>query len=149
MQPSSLLSGLEKRYPPEVSARIIAALRQDDLVWSALQDEDFCQRIFETDQGKPQFWAPPNLALILLGGDLKSEELSTSPMPTIDPSLRQQAVRIFEDVSKRGGRPATLREAGLLALALRERRRMTGNWSGLASELMYNPVDGKMISSRT
>ena len=148
MQSSFLLSGLEIRYPAPVSARVVASLRQDNLVWSALEDEELYQRVMEAERGNPLFWSPANLGLILLGGDLKADVLASSHLPGIDTGLRQQAVRTYEEAIRRGTPPTHLREATLIALALRERRRATGNWNGLPNELLFNGNQGKQFTSR-
>jgi tetratricopeptide (TPR) repeat protein len=148
MQSSFLLSGLETRYPVQVSARVVASLRQDNLVWSALEDEELYQRAMEAERGNPLFWSPANLGLILLGGDMKAEVLSSPQMPGVDSGLRQQAVRTYEEVIRRGTPPTHLREATLIALALRERRKATGNWNGLTNELLFNGTQGKQVNSR-
>jgi tetratricopeptide (TPR) repeat protein len=149
MQSSFLLSGLETRYPAQISARIIAALRHDPLVWSALEDEDFYQRAMEAERGAPSFWTPANLGLVLMGAGLHADTLAGSGMPGIDTEIRQQALRAYEDAARCATPPATLREAVLLALALRERRRSIGNWNGLANELIFNRQDGARVSVRT
>lgn len=148
MQSAFLLSGLESRYPPQISARIVAALRQDDLVWSALEDEDFYQRAMEAERGAPLFWTPANLGLILLGGEIKAESLASAGFPALDPGLRQQSLRTYEEAARLGTSPGHLRDAVLLALALRERRRTMGNWSGLPNELLFGSVDGRQVNSR-
>ena len=146
MYSSTFLSALERRYPPEGSARITAALHQDELVWRALDDEDFCRRVLEADRNALLFWSPSNLALIALGSEIDADALASLPMQVPASALRQQAVRMYEEATKRAVRPANLREAGLLAIALRERRRMTGSWTGLANEILYSS-SGTVASS--
>lgn len=148
MQSSNLLSVIESRYPPEVGARITAALRQDDLIWNALDDEEFCQRALDADRNVAMFWTPANLGLIALGMDAQADSLISNSAAAVDAGLRQQAAKMFEEVTKRGIKPASLREAALLALALRERLRMTGNWNGVANELLYSSVEAKATSGR-
>jgi tetratricopeptide (TPR) repeat protein len=148
MQSSNFLSVIESRYPPEVGARITAAMRQDDLIWNALDDEEFCQRALDADRNSPVFWSPANLGLVALGMAGQSEALIGNPTAAIEAGVRQQALKMFEEVTRRAIQPTNLRDAALLALALRERLRLTGSWNGIANELLYSSVEARATSGR-
>ncbi|WP_162787636.1 tetratricopeptide repeat protein [Anaerolinea thermolimosa] len=67
-------------------------------------------------------------------------------MNGLESGLRVRAVRAYEDIRRRGEKPSDLKMAVLAALALRERRRLTGNWNGLADELITAPTGVRSLN---
>ena len=144
-----LLEGLKSLFPAETGARVLSVLRQDALVWAALADDTFTHKALEVCAGEVKAWSPAILALVALDEHQIADSLTKDPMLPLDASLRQQAVRTYEDSRKKGVGPVDLREAGLLGLALRERRRYTGSWIGLPAELLTAPSGVRAIAPRT
>ena len=128
---------------------VIAALRQDPVIWGYLisSESQTVWAAISEEHLPAQDWSPADLALKALGYPVPAQVLRSLPMQPIENTLRQRAARAFEAHTQ--DRPAVLdvpltetglAEAGLIALALRERRRMTGTWNGLAVELAVQPL---------
>ena len=144
-----LVDGLKLLFPADIAARVLALLRQDGLVWAAFGDNDFTQKALDVCSSQVKAWSPGVLALVALDEHQVANRLTVDPMQPLDAGLRQQAVRAYEDSRKKGSGPSNLREAGLLGLALRERRRYTGSWIGLPAELLTAPSGVRAIPPRT
>ena len=144
-----LVDGLKLLFPAGTAARVLAQLRQDELVWAAFTNDGFTQKALEVCGSQMNAWSPGVLALVALDEQQIANHLTAEPMQPLDASLRQQAVRAYEDSRKKGNGPTDLREAGLLGLALRERRRYTGSWIGLPAELLTAPSGVRAIPPRT
>ncbi len=86
-----------------------------------------------------QCWSPGQLALFPIV-DIKPEVLRTEPLVPLGHDLQERALRAYQASQRSVRPPQTLVEAGLLALALRERRRLTGTWSGLIQEILPRPA---------
>ena len=144
-----LLDSLRKRFEPEVAASLVKVLRQDLLVWKAVNDDAVCRGILEVGADRINAWTPAIISLVAMGEVNLVEVLLAEPMEALKPAVRQQAVRIYEETRRRGTEPSTMQEAGLLGLALRERRRLTGSWNGLADELVMAPSGTRGINPVT
>ena len=75
------------------------------------------------------------LVIWLSALDTRPETLRAQPLVPLEHALQEKALRAYQAVQHNSQAPSTLSEAGLLALALRERRRLTGTWSGLLQEI--------------
>lgn len=130
--------------------RVIAALRQDSVIWKSLQDPEFFQKALLKNANQPENWSPANLALLALDipaaeQGQPSDSLKADLQFPLDTSIRRRAARAYElsanghnaSFNEEGLMAPNVRlvQAGLLALALRERRRLVGSWSGLVEEL--------------
>ncbi len=135
MQLADFLIEFKRRMPASTHRHVLAAMRQDPLVWDSLQKPDFYKEAMDYANGSPELWNPATLALIYLGRPLPLDHLRSLPLRPVDQDLRQQAAHAYEEASRTALPPADLGQAGLLALALRERRRLTNTWSGLLEEL--------------
>ncbi|RPJ44439.1 MAG: hypothetical protein EHM21_10240, partial [Chloroflexi bacterium] len=121
---------------PEESVQVLTALRQDPLVWQSLEQPEFLQAALEQAGSQIQCWSPGRLALLALNETRPTEALRAEPMLPLGPALQERALQAYQAAQRSGKSPASLKEAGLLALALRERRRLTGTWTGLLQELL-------------
>ncbi|MBI4927831.1 MAG: tetratricopeptide repeat protein, partial [Anaerolineae bacterium] len=130
-----------------ILARVVASLRQDELVWKALDDETFATMAIDRLGGQANNWTPAALSLIAINQKELGAKLTTLPMQPLDANLRHLAVRTYEEVRKRGTGASGLQEACLLALALRERRRLTGSWAGMVDELLTSPAGIRALSA--
>lgn len=138
MQLADFILEIEDFFPPNESSNVIAALMQDPLIWNSLQQEKFFRIVIEHAGHNTRLWSPANLVLIALGEDVSSLNLSYEFMVQLDNSLRQRAMNLYEETLQDGIIPTTLAQAGLLALALRERRRLSQTWNELFQELSFN-----------
>ncbi|MBN2548478.1 MAG: tetratricopeptide repeat protein [Anaerolineales bacterium] len=126
---------LKKRLPKEAWSWAFMALRQDDVVWNSLSEAAFSRRALETLGANPARWSPASLALLALGEQIRLEELCATPIRPLAQPLRSRAIRAYEAWLKTTEDGISLAQAGLLALSLRERRRLKGSWEGIAAEL--------------
>lgn len=151
MRTETVASLLKSAIPASNHAAVIAALRQDPIVWGSLQDLNFLKRACDALRGHPEFWSPAALGLISL--DLPADPVffRKQPLTPLEKDLRQQVARTFERLTKGELNPfdpsapnflspawfagSALPQACLIALALRERHRLLGSWEGLKNEL--------------
>lgn len=137
MSLESLLDLIRQRFSPSEGQTLIQSLGQDPLVWQFVQDEEMSGPYFSSAENELAAYSPARMASWLIEqktdvslGDLQDLE-NKLPQP-----LRQRAAQAFETVLNTGLPPADLMTAGLLALTLRERRILKGNWKGLANEII-------------
>ena len=153
---SSIIVKLHTALPESIYPWVIAALRQDSVVWEKLQEPAFHQYILSLELSVWTSLSPANLALLAIAEEspnvktgidsLLVNKLRGEIQYPVHPALRKRAAAEYEGLSSsKNGQPSAksgtetvyspLARAGLLALALRERRRMVGTWEGLREEL--------------
>ena len=117
MGSSSIILDLKSFFPETSASQTIPALRQDVLVWGALQDENLRVAAMKELSTAPEAWIPANLALLSLGYKLRASDLGHSPKSLPD-DLNQRAQEMIE-IFKSGTYPKPdLKLAFLIALAL-------------------------------
>lgn len=124
------------------AAQAISALRQDALVWQSLENSQIWQAAVAAAGSLVRRWSPGLLALLALGCDQTVEELCALPMLALDPDLHERVLRAYQNAPPTGSTGPSLQDAALLALALRERRRLTGSWNGLLPEIQARAGQG-------
>ncbi len=144
MQSNDLFSEIGQVLSAEESAQVFSALRQDPLVWQNLEQAGALQSALDCLGGQALNWNPGRLALLALGPGADSasrpaEALRAEPLSALGQNMQERALQAYQMAQNTAKPPAALREAGLLALALRERRRLTGTWSGLLAEILPKP----------
>ena len=122
-------------FSPEIAKNVIGMLRQDPLVWAAVEDPSLFSRLVSKAGSELTAWIPAEIAQLCIGEEKAPMEVPKDLLIPLGERLRQQAIYFYEQTLQTGQPPQSLREAGLLALALRERRRLTKGWSGIAKEL--------------
>lgn len=115
MMHSSAIVDLKNALGENDWPRVIPALRQDPLVWQALQNADFRLAAIHKLGANPEVWSPANLALIALGSDLRTQHLRAAK--NIHPELIAQVYLASQPVAENKATP-TLAQAGLLALEI-------------------------------
>jgi hypothetical protein len=143
-----LLEGLKSQLSSTDVAHVLATVRQDALVWAALDEENFCGKALAACSNQVVNWNPAMLSLVAIGEEAIGPRLAIKPMQPLEAALRQLAVRTYEDFRRKGVEPVDLREAGLVGLALRERRRLTGSWNGMVEELLTSPSGVRSVEPR-
>ena len=124
---SSLIE-LKNTIPEMAWPRVIAALRQDPLVWQALQSPDFRNLAISHFGSRPEKWTPAHIAWLTISRDLKLDDLRTHSLREIDPDMYQHAIRTYDLHVGASPPQMTLPAAGYLMLALLERHRQAWNW---------------------
>ena len=129
------ITELKKQLPQESWTWVIVALRQEPLVWDSLLATDLGSRALAQFSSRPGNWTPAALALLALEETISTESLRALPFQAIPESLHSKATKAYEAwPGSPDGASLPLSKAGLLALSLRERRRVQGTWQGLAVE---------------
>lgn len=135
MQAEPFFATLRRILDPQECPIVVGALRQDDKVWKALSDPAVFQQCQNTIGSHAAGWNPAAVGLCLLPEAPKPSRLQGQPMEGIPGDLRKSAARSFEETLRTGKTPINLADAALIALALRERRRLTETWDGITAEL--------------
>jgi len=147
----ALITRMKAVLPEPDLPWVLAALRQDPVIWGCLEETTYLERVLERCTAKPETWSPANLSLLAMDvqkdyPDLTLEHLQGDLQYSLESGLRRKAAHTFEMVNRNGveAEPESstfqlscnpLQQAGLIALALRERRRFVGSWQGLIGEL--------------
>lgn len=133
---SSFIADLKTRLPQSEWPLVVAALRNEPTLWAELQQADFGAQALEAAGAQRNAWSPAFLGLLRLGQSGLHAELRAELHEAVAEKLRYQAASAYEQVSTQGAEAApTVELAALLALALRERRRVLGSWEQLAQDL--------------
>lgn len=133
---STSLAQLDQAY-------VVRALRQEPLLWHSLEDEAFLAQALSHTSSQPQYWSPASLSLLALGAPDSFLQLKDNPEAAVDNNLRTQALSAYDtrlNLAPSGSHPLTLPQAGLLALALRERWRLNGSWQELVDATSTAPL---------
>ena len=126
---------LRRVLDPEGCEQVVSALRQDEMLWDALSQPEVFSKCLEQIGANSNEWTPASIALKLFDDHIDYAELKSLPMQPVSNELRKAAVHSYEETYRSGNIPLDLKESALVALALRERRRLTGTWEGLPFEL--------------
>ena len=140
MKPGEILVGLSSIFKDEDFKEILSSLHFDEKIWEKLAEDDFLDRYSEAYGPDPVQWNPGSISLFSLDQAQLLEIINIEPLQPIPQELRQQASAFFQKVLKSEFSPASLSEATFLALALRERKRLTATWDGLISEIVRSSI---------
>lgn len=135
MQDQSILGFISKSFNSKECALILTSLRQDPIIWTALDEPAFGEKAVLKFGDQFSYWNPADISALFAGIDFSMEELSSAPLIQLPTSLKTQALTAFELILKSRREPADPAESLLIALALRERRRLTHSWNGIPEEL--------------
>lgn len=127
MQMTGAIIELKEFFPEECWSQVIPALRQDSLVWAAVQDGKIRGTAKEKLGSVPEAWSPANLALILLEYNLQASDLRDMPHSLPD-ELSGRAAQLLEKLLAEEEIYPNLNNAGLIAIALRDK---TEHWARL------------------
>jgi len=134
-----LLKELVSRFNQTVSRKLIAAYRENLLLWRELDNRELPTQWFDFAGNDPHRWHPAMLSLFLLEESLVDKDLSDRFTP-VSPDLLEKAAKTLETVRMTGLEPATLKDATLLALDLREFLHKNSNWKGLLGHLTEGKI---------
>ncbi len=132
MGSSASIIGLKDFFPETSWSQTIPALRQDAIVWGAIQDQEFSRLAMSELGTTPQAWTPANLALLSLGYKLRAVDLRNVPN-SLPADLLDKAKVAFKTLTADSER--SLNQAGLIALALRDKPDL---WSTLPGITLVN-----------
>ncbi len=157
MNDISLIALLERSLNAQEVSWVVAALRQDELIWRCIagvngMGADLRARVLAQGASQAEAWSPAALALIALDLPHTPQRLRADIQYPLESRLRRKIVQAAaaplapqptpegKEASGAGFDEESagledLARAGLLALALRERRRLMGSWEGLPYDL--------------
>ncbi len=135
MQNNFVLDSLNQIFPPSTVALLLRSLRQDKVIWSALQDPTFWSAVSSTCVDRLQAWNPGQIGLLVLMNDGVDPTICPPTVESLSPEAVAAALKAYERAGEGGSFPLDLRGHALLALAFWERRRRKGSWRGLGEEL--------------
>jgi tetratricopeptide (TPR) repeat protein len=145
MPSSDLFKELGKLFPASESVVVLSALRQEPLVWRSLEQPELLRAAAARMGEESGSWSPARIALLALGDPRPVEALRAEPMALLGPGLQELALQAYQNLQRNLVPPNTLRDAALLALTLRERRRLTGTWVGMLAEILPKAGQGESI----
>ncbi len=136
MTAKNFIHELKLRLDAPVFSWCAAALHQDSLVWDSLTGPvsigSLGAQALENFTNEPSNWTPAALALLALGNPITITNLRDPDWVMLEPDLHRQADQVFNSwISEWPATQWTLADAGLVALALRERQVFHGNWGFL------------------
>ncbi len=120
MQPVDVLIELRKLFSTTKAQRVIPILRRDSLLWNALQDDAYFQKLVAYAGDEPERWNPAVMALVALV-DHPEPGQSVSELADLIQKTSQGGPRLLNETRQVVRQPKNLIEAGNLALALRQR----------------------------
>jgi len=134
METGELLLELKNYLPADQIGNVVRSIHQDALLWDTVTGVDFLANFSEFAGSNSTKWNIGQYCLHSIEYP-EPDSISKEPLSPLPPEIRQQTSSTYQKAVKSGTPPITLSEAGLLALALRERYRLTGSWSGMVDEI--------------
>jgi len=142
---TSFIAELKRRLQQADLPLVVAALRNQAQLWADLQQGEFSAQALEAAAGNRDYWSPAYLGLLRLNQAPQFEALRATPMQAVGEKLRYQAASAYEQLAAEGLAEdqsiPDLAQATLLALALRERRRLLNGWEQLPDDLSIAPAE--------
>ena len=143
-----IFDSIRQQFSPSEGQTLIRSLQKDPLVWQFIQDDDVSLSYLQSGPKELDAYRPWKLAarLIQQGTDADLAELNTleSALPE---DLVQRVNLAYESTLNSGLPPADLLNAGLLALALLEKRRQHGSWHGISDEILFKQADQDLFKN--
>jgi Flp pilus assembly protein TadD len=144
MTPSILLNRIAETLQESGMPWLLPNLRQDQCVWSQLNDAVFFKQLEQCKPDNPttlpQDFSPGRLALIAMDQDGFIGEFALESLDSVDDQLIQLAIRKSQDESLFENAPQNLATAGVMALVLLSRYTHNNSWQGLLEEIYQRDV---------
>lgn len=134
METGELLLRLKEYLPANQIGDVARSIHQDSLLREAVNRGDFLATFAEYAGSNPTHWNIGQFCLYSIDYP-EPDNIAREPLAPLPSEVRQQTSTSYQKTAKSETPPVTLSEAGLLALALRERFRLTGSWSGMVDEI--------------
>ncbi len=128
MDNSALYSFLHVNFSAEEASCILSSLRQDQMVWQRVQESEMLTEFSGAGAVSREDFSPGYLSMIVLGHRDDARMLRERAQFLIDDDLQKRASRYLSSVCENGRQVTSLEKAGLAALGLRERWRLSQNW---------------------
>jgi len=132
MASAGFLKQLRSLLPESDWQPVLSALRQDRLVWAALQDDTLCSHALEICGKVASAWNPARLGLLSLGYSFIETDLQERPASQIEPDLSTRLLSLSTDPQDAN---EDLPSAMLAALLARESHHQTNQWQRALADL--------------
>lgn len=132
MTSQKLLEELGTRFDKDSVRSIVAAYRNNPLLWKELSYHDLPDGWLEFADSQLEYWRPGLLSLAFIDPVFLINDFHDLNIP-IPGELTDHATRVLETVRLTGLEPANLRDAASLAFMLRQYRVDHQSWDGLPS----------------
>lgn len=145
MKPIDTLVELNSIFNSEDFSNVVFSLKLNNAIWLKVSEDTFITDFSIKHGNDPFLWNPGLIGLFSITQDQLVETISIDPLEPILPELRQQASTYYQRMLKTEFSPTNLAESTYLAIALRERKRLTGNWNGLLSEIVRSSTNHSFL----
>jgi tetratricopeptide (TPR) repeat protein len=110
---------------------LLANLRQDCVIWEALNDPAFLDKVIQSNPGKPADFSPASLSLLALGRPDLSQMAVSQQLNAIEDPVVQLAIQGVDERAALGAAVQDLASAGLVAISWLNKHAVTNSWKGL------------------
>ncbi len=138
MEPADLLMQLNEIIASPSAADVFKSIYMDPLLFQSFEEPETMEKVAAACGNDPSMWNPARIGFALTDTGLDLGEISQDPLQPIPADLRQKVSALYQKVLRKQTMIYTVEESVFLALALRERRRLTESWSGLVKEITRN-----------
>ena len=129
---------IRERFSPSEGKTVLTALKQDPLVWQFVSKGADSHAYFDTFASDVSAFSPGRIAAWVVEQKMGVTLGDLTNLETVLPDdVKLSGRNMFEATFNSGLAPIDLYSAGLLALTLRERRKIKGNWQGTANEILF------------
>ncbi len=138
MEPADLILQLKETIASPLAADVFKSIYMDPLLFESFEDPQAIEKIAAACGDDPEMWNPARIGFALTETGLDLDALVQTPLQPIATDIRQKVSALYQKVLRKQTVVSSLEDLVFLALALRERRRLTDSWSGLAKEITRN-----------
>lgn len=130
-----LLDQIRARFDQQTAREVVSAFRAEPLAWQFFDKSPELETWLSFASDDLSRWQPGVLALFSVDPNLPEQDLTDLQfeLPT---AISERVESVCKVARLTGLEPASLADAALLALHLREFRRAEGSWKRLAEELL-------------
>jgi tetratricopeptide (TPR) repeat protein len=129
-----LLNKLGSLFDQKTTKSLIAAYRNNPLLWKELEKQGLPEAWIEFANSDSEAWHPGILAIYFLDPSLARQDLTNLSIQ-FPLELTEKAAKVLETVRLTGLEPANLKDVALLAVTLRNFHTDQESWKGLFSFL--------------
>ena len=146
MMTSSPIPSLKETTKEADWSWMVSALRQDPLIWTALNNPEFFESANQRLGNCSKRWNPINLAFLILDENILIDDLRETPLKILNSGLHRRTIQAYDIQTSESPPEMDLQQAGLLALYLYENPEvpMPMAWTTTLScllGLVSNPID--------
>ena len=129
----SIILDLRKTFSESILPWVVSSLRHDEVIWQSLQDPAFRLIIIEKAGTNPENWLPGYLSLIANNIPIPSNSQSHHAIDAEITCVAANALDLWKTSLPQNA--IRIEQAGLIAIALRNRFELEGSWDWLINEI--------------